>query len=266
MENGFIKKSLSPILDDIYGNLIDEGIYGTSVEILDEYKDFFKIKTFYNYEGYILKDYIENNNEYYNYWSKLEKLIVVHNYISVSEKPDIKSNILCNLVKGDIVGSKFEEEENWTKIILLSGKEGFIRTKFLDKPIINYKDYNELYIRRNIVSTALSYMNTQYKWGGKSALGIDCSGLSFMSYYLNGAIIYRDAKFNNKYINEISIKDLDKSDLLFFPGHVGIYIGNSYYIHCSNANGKVDINSLNRNKENFNEKHYNSIIKLGSIF
>ena len=65
MKNGFIKKSLSPILDDIYGNLIDEGIYGTSVEILDEYKDFFKIKTFYNYEGYILKDYIENNNEYY---------------------------------------------------------------------------------------------------------------------------------------------------------------------------------------------------------
>ena len=33
---------------------------------------------------------------------------------------------------------------------------------------------------------------THYRWGGKTPLGIDCSGLVSMSYLLNGIAIYRE--------------------------------------------------------------------------
>ena len=45
--------------------------------------------------------------------------------------------------------------------------------------------------RESIVQTAYSYLGTQYRWGGKTACGIDCSGLAFMSYFRNGILIWR---------------------------------------------------------------------------
>ena len=88
--------------------------------------------------------------------------------------------------------------------------------------------------RESIVQTAYSYLGTQYRWGGKTACGIDCSGLAFMSYFRNGILIWRDAAIKEGYpVHEIPIEQAKPGDLLFFPGHVAIYLGNGKIIHAT---------------------------------
>ena len=71
--------------------------------------------------------------------------------------------------------------------------------------------------RKSIVQTAYSYLGTQYRWGGKTACGIDCSGLAFMSYFRNGILIWRDAAIKEGYpVHEIPIEQAKPGDLLFF--------------------------------------------------
>ena len=49
-------------------------------------------------------------------------------------------------------------------------------------------------LRARAVEVALSYQGTQYRWGGKSPLGVDCSGLTFMAWFFCGVSLYRDAR------------------------------------------------------------------------
>ena len=76
--------------------------------------------------------------------------------------------------------------------------------------------------RESIVQTAYSYLGTQYRWGGKTACGIDCSGLAFMSYFRNGILIWRDAAIKEGYpVHEIPIEQAKPGDLLFFSWTCG---------------------------------------------
>ena len=53
--------------------------------------------------------------------------------------------------------------------------------------------------------------------GRKTACGIDCSGLAFMSYFRNGILIWRDAPIKEGYpVHEIPIEQTKPGDLLFF--------------------------------------------------
>lgn len=57
-------------------------------------------------------------------------------------------------------------------------------------------------------------------------MGIDCSGLVSMAYLLCGISIYRDARIVEGFpIREIDRGDMKPGDLLFFPGHVAMYLG-----------------------------------------
>lgn len=128
---------------------------------------------------------------------------------------------------------------------------------------------DENLLRRNIVKTALSYLGTQYRWGGKTPCGIDCSGLCSMVYMLNGIIIYRDAMIKEEFpIHEILLENVKPADLLYFPGHVAMYIGNGKYVHATGKNGSdgVVINSLNPDDPDYREDLPKVLKMVGSLF
>lgn len=123
--------------------------------------------------------------------------------------------------------------------------------------------------RKSIVQTAYSYLGTQYRWGGKTACGIDCSGLAFMSYFRNGILIWRDAAIKEGYpVHEIPIEQAKPGDLLFFPGHVAIYLGNGRIIHATGhpESSCVTVNSLWEGEPGYREDLKNSLCAAGSIF
>ena len=123
--------------------------------------------------------------------------------------------------------------------------------------------------REDLVKTAYLYLNAPYLWGGKSPLGIDCSGLSQMVYRINGYQLHRDASQQAKQGLTLSfIEESQAGDLAFFDDpegniiHVGILLPNHKIIH---AHGQVRIDGIDQtgifNKEIQNHSHKLRMIK-----
>lgn len=123
--------------------------------------------------------------------------------------------------------------------------------------------------REAVVETAKTYLGTQYRWGGRSTAGIDCSGLTSVSYMLNGILIFRDAKIVEGYpVHEIHKADRKPGDLLYFPGHIAMYVGEGRYLHSTGkvGSGGVVYNSLDPNSAEYRKDLADSLYAVGSIF
>jgi len=97
-----------------------------------------------------------------------------------------------------------------------------------------------LQTRKNIVDTALLYLNAPYRWGGRSPFGIDCSGLVQMAFKLNNIRLLRDAGQQATQGEVVSLPgESEPADLVFFDDeegkivHVGILADRHHVIHCS---------------------------------
>ncbi|GBO56416.1 NLP/P60 family protein [Pseudanabaena sp. lw0831] len=78
----------------------------------------------------------------------------------------------------------------------------------------------------------------EYLWGGTVAPNYDCSGLMQAAFASVGIWIPRDAYQQEAFAKPVNIEEIQIGDLIFFGNptkttHVGIYIGNSEYIHSS---------------------------------
>ena len=101
-----------------------------------------------------------------------------------------------------------------------------------------------------IVENAFIYLNAPYLWGGRSPMGIDCSGFTQMVYRLQGIDLPRDAYQQAKVGTSLSFVDeSEPGDLAFFDNsegkitHVGIILEDNYIIHSS---GKVRIDRIDQ--------------------
>ena len=111
------------------------------------------------------------------------------------------------------------------------------------------------------------YLGTPYRWGGKSPEGIDCSGLCSLVYWIHGIVIFRDSSIRAEYaVRKISTSQMAPGDLLYFPGHMAMYIGNQQYIHSSNTCGGVVISSMDPKRKNYFPLLEGKLIAVGSVF
>jgi hypothetical protein len=102
--------------------------------------------------------------------------------------------------------------------------------------------------RNKIINAALKYFNAPYQWGGRTPLGIDCSGLSQIAYKIAGIKIPRDASQQATLGEHFSfVEEALPGDLAFFDNemgeiiHVGIIWEKHKIIHSS---GKVRIDNI----------------------
>ena len=86
----------------------------------------------------------------------------------------------------------------------------------------------------DFVAVAEMFMNAPYLWGGKSSLGIDCSGLVQLALQLAGHACPRDTYMQERALGQPkSLTELRRGDLIFWKGHVAIACDATTIIHAN---------------------------------
>jgi cell wall-associated NlpC family hydrolase len=86
----------------------------------------------------------------------------------------------------------------------------------------------------DFVAVAERFVGTPYLWGGKSSIGIDCSGLVQIALSAFGVACPRDSDMQEAALGQsISLAGLQRGDLIFWKGHVAIALGRNSMIHAN---------------------------------
>ena len=114
---------------------------------------------------------------------------------------------------------------------------------------------------QSIVDFAMQFKGYPYVYGGTTPSGgFDCSGFTYYVYNQCGYSLSRSCSIQASSGVEVARDYLQPGDLLYFAGwgtselgHVGIYIGNSQFIHAANATRGVVIDTISSGY--YNEKY-----------
>ncbi|MBO4452300.1 MAG: C40 family peptidase [Clostridia bacterium] len=217
---------------ELMAEQVDEMLYGEEAEILEETGGFCRVRSDYGYGGWTLKT---------NLFEKLHdpSFIVVSSFADLLFDGKNYYHAPITLPRGARVDVGFGHDERYGFIVLPSKRIYFIHKKHI-APLKPAKTPSEDELRDMIVATAREYIGVQYRWGGRTPAGVDCSGLCFNAYRFNGLDIWRDADPEmNKNMKKIPFSEAKKGDLLFFGGHMAIYAGEGRIVHATAAEGKA---------------------------
>lgn len=112
----------------------------------------------------------------------------------------------------------------------------------------------DTFLGAEIAQAAIRLIEAPLQAGGDNPQGFDCSGLAWYAHHLFGLDLPRKAQDQSRAARPVSLKALRPGDLLFFHlkdqsaartvDHVGIYIGQGFFIHVSSTAKAVAYASL----------------------
>ncbi len=235
--------------------MITQALLGTPVKILKNEGTWYLVQTPDMYIGWAEDDAVTLMTEdELNQWKGSRRVIYTAKWGDINALGN--DGIISDIVFGSILQVTGQGITGY-EVILPDGRKGSVKksdatdfTKWAEKTDWNGND---------LVRFGRSFTGYPYLWGGISHKGLDCSGLARACYFSTGVILTRDASSQFLYGKSVDFNSLDSlqtGDLLFFGRavdhitHVGMYIGDTEFIHSS---GLVKINSLDPTRENYSE-------------
>jgi gamma-D-glutamyl-L-lysine dipeptidyl-peptidase len=95
------------------------------------------------------------------------------------------------------------------------------------------------------VKLAQMFLGVPYLWEGTSDFGFDCSGFTQRLFRYCGKEIPRNSNWQRDASAKVeSFDEARPNDLVFFKGHVGLYLGNYKMIHANLTHGGVSTSDL----------------------
>ena len=102
------------------------------------------------------------------------------------------------------------------------------------------------------ISTAMSYLGTPYMWAGESAAGLDCSGLTMVSYEAAGVYLTHSSRVQYGQGTQVPLDAAQPGDLVFWSSdgsqsgiyHVAIYLGDDQMIEAPTFGMTVRVTSM----------------------
>lgn len=154
------------------------------------------------------------------------------------KSPDGDLALEENLVQGTVLPI-VAVEGVWANLSLPGGSKAWVKAG----DIVRFESYDKVFAEKKgaqgVLETAKQYVGLPYLWGGCTSQGFDCSGYSQFCMKMNGYSIRRDAHMQYEQGEAVAKDELCPGDLVFFSkngrtaSHVGIYMGDSLYIHSA---------------------------------
>ena len=233
MEYAVVTVAAAPVRrkPDHRKEMVNQLLFGETVKILKEKGELWvKIRSLHDdYEGWMTNTLLEQVGEAF---ANTMSVFATTDMLNVADIGDKKINIPAGSSLPFFEGGK--------------GKLGKLAYHFSGHYFKRDEQKpNEELIRR--LTTA--WLNTPYLWGGRTPLGVDCSGFVQVVYKLMGIDLPRDAwqqAQEGKAVKNFS--ETQTGDLAFFDNkedivHAGIMLGGHQIIHAS---GKVRIDTIDK--------------------
>lgn len=196
--------------------------------------------------------------------------------VPMRKEPSDKAEMVNQILFGETFDI-LEKQEKWIRIRLHHDKyEGWIDNKqwktnkvekakgkrinvisslYLKKEDLifaagSFVDFDVPENKKTLLQTAKLFLQTPYLWGGRTFMGIDCSGFTQIVFRLHDIKLKRDAYQQQSQGKKISFADAATNDLAFFSNaegrviHVGIIIREKSSLKIIHASGCVRVDKL----------------------
>ncbi|MDA1097496.1 MAG: C40 family peptidase [Proteobacteria bacterium] len=107
------------------------------------------------------------------------------------------------------------------------------------------------YSTQDLIGTAVKFIGVPYLWGGRTAQGLDCSSFVQFTMAMAGISAPRDSDLQEVGLGtQVAMDDprdfsrIEEGDLVFFPGHVGLFVNDWRFLHANAFDMQVSLHSF----------------------